>query len=129
MQTEVFYWKPSEYITEKIAERDATRRKFGGSIYLREPNIKEGAGGLRDIHTALWISIVHFRIASLKDLVAKGVITEGQYTVFSRSRNFLWAFGTRSTTFRPQERPSDLRSAGAGGPGLAVPRLGAFARR
>jgi [protein-PII] uridylyltransferase len=90
MHSDVFFWKASAFITEKISERNATRQKYGGSIYLREPNIKEGPGGLRDFHTALWISFVHFRVSSLGDLVSAGVITEGQYTVFLRSRNFLW---------------------------------------
>jgi [protein-PII] uridylyltransferase len=91
MQSEVFYWKPSAFITEKLAERSATRQKYGGSIYLREPNIKEGTGGLRDIHTSLWIAAVHFRISSLSEIVSKGVLTEGQYAVFLRARNFLWS--------------------------------------
>jgi [protein-PII] uridylyltransferase len=90
MQSDVFFWKASAFITEKISERNATRQKYGGSIYLREPNIKEGAGGLRDFHTALWISFVHFRVSSLADLVSAGVITHGQYAIFLRSRNFLW---------------------------------------
>jgi [protein-PII] uridylyltransferase len=90
MRSEIFYWKAAVFIAEKIAERNATRQKYGGSIYLREPNIKEGAGGLRDFHTALWISFVHFRVSSLADLVSAGIITEGQYAVFLRSRNFLW---------------------------------------
>jgi [protein-PII] uridylyltransferase len=90
MQSDVFYWKPSDFISEKLSERNATRQKFGGSIYLREPNIKEGTGGLRDIHTALWIAFVHFRINSLAELVPRGVLTGGQYAVFTRSRNFLW---------------------------------------
>jgi [protein-PII] uridylyltransferase len=91
MQSEVFYWKASAFINEKITERSATRRKYGGSIYLREPNVKEGAGGLRDFHTAFWIACVRFRIASLGDLVVQGVITEGQHAVVLRSRNFLWS--------------------------------------
>jgi len=90
MRSEIFYWKPSAFINEKIAERLATRLKYGGSLYLREPNIKECEGGLRDIHTALWIAFVHFRVASLEELAGKGVITKGQYAVFLRSRNFLW---------------------------------------
>ena len=90
MHDEVFYWKASAFITEKISERSATRLKYGGSLYLREPNIKECEGGLRDLHTALWISFVHFRISSFGDLVNKGIITEGQYAVVLRSRNFLW---------------------------------------
>jgi len=90
MRSDVLYWKASAFIREKIVERNATRRKYGGSLYLREPNIKEGEGGLRDFHTALWIAFVHFRINSLEDLVSLGVITQGQYAVFLRSRNFLW---------------------------------------
>ncbi len=90
MQSGVFYWKPSDFIQEKIAERVATRQKYGGSIYLREPNIKECEGGLRDIHTAFWVAFVHFRVASLGELVGKTVITGGQYAVFLRSRDFLW---------------------------------------
>ncbi len=90
MRSEVFYWKSASFIQEKVAERNATRLKYGGSIYLREPNIKEGEGGLRDIHTALWIALVHFRCRSITELIPAGIITEGQYAVFQRSRNFFW---------------------------------------
>ncbi len=90
MRSEVFYWKAAAFIQEKVSERNATRRKYGGSIYLREPNIKEGEGGLRDFHTALWVSFVHFQVSSLGDLIRSRVISEGQYAVFLRSRNFLW---------------------------------------
>lgn len=90
MKSEVFHWKPASFIAEKIAERQAVRQKFGGSLSLREPNIKESAGGLRDFHMALWISFVKFKVRSLAELVARGTITGGQYAVFTRSRNFLW---------------------------------------
>jgi [protein-PII] uridylyltransferase len=90
MQAEVFYRKPQVYISEKIAERNATRQKYGGSIYLREPNIKESAGGLRDFHSARWLAFTHFRVSSFADLVSAGIISAGQLTVFLRSRNFLW---------------------------------------
>lgn len=90
MQGEVFYQKPAAFIAEKVSERLATRRQFGGSIYLREPNIKEGEGGLRDFHTALWAVFTHYRVSSLGELVGKGIITDGQYAAFLRARNFLW---------------------------------------
>ncbi len=90
MRSEVFYWKAATFINEKISDRNATRRKYGGSIYLREPNIKEGEGGLRDFHSAMWISFVHFQVFTLDDLVARGILTPGQYAVVLRSRNFLW---------------------------------------
>jgi len=105
MRSDVFYWRAASFIREKVAERSETRRKYGGSIYLREPNIKEGEGGLRDFHTALWLAFTHFRIASLGDLVTKGVITEGQYAVFQRSRNFLW--GVRNEVHYHSGRKND----------------------
>lgn len=90
MQAEVFYRKPQNYITEKIAERNATRLKYGGSIYLREPNIKESAGGLRDYHSAGWLAFTRFRVSSFAELVTQKVVTSGQFTAFLRARNALW---------------------------------------
>ncbi len=90
MRSEVFYWRADSFISEKIAERSATRRSFGGSIYLREPNIKEGEGGLRDVHAAFWVAAARFRVTSLAELVTRGVVTAGHYAVFLRARNFLW---------------------------------------
>lgn len=45
-----------QYIETKIRERRERLKKFGDSIYLLEPNVKEGEGGLRDYHTVLWIN-------------------------------------------------------------------------
>ena len=90
MQAEVFYRKPQSYISEKIAERSATRQKYGVSVYLREPNIKESAGGLRDFHSASWLAFTHFRVSTFSELVSQGVISAGQLAIFFRSRNFLW---------------------------------------
>ncbi len=44
------------FIREKLEENSRRLRKYGSSVYLLEPNIKEGEGGLRDLHTALWIA-------------------------------------------------------------------------
>ncbi len=90
MHSEVYFRRVPSFVADKIAERRSTRQKYGGSVYLREPNIKDGAGGLRDFHTAFWVAFARFRISSLEDLIARGIITGGQYAVFRRSRNFLW---------------------------------------
>lgn len=90
LSAEVFNWKTAQYISEKIAERNAVRQKFGGSLYLREPNIKESAGGLRDFHMALWIARTRYRISSFPELVTRNIIGKEQLGCFLRSRNFLW---------------------------------------
>lgn len=87
---EVFFRKPGKFIAEKLSERNSVRMKYGGSVYLREPNIKESAGGLRDFHTARWIAFAGLRALSFDDLLTQGIITPGQLAVFLRSRNFLW---------------------------------------
>ncbi|MBI5233467.1 MAG: [protein-PII] uridylyltransferase [Deltaproteobacteria bacterium] len=47
--------KTSAFIEEKLEENRQRHEKYGGSVYILEPNIKEGEGGLRDLHTAHWI--------------------------------------------------------------------------
>lgn len=47
--------KAAEFIENKIEETERRYERFGGSVYILEPNIKEGEGGLRDLHTARWI--------------------------------------------------------------------------
>src|SRR3970282_729405 len=44
-----------QFLETALTERDQRYRKFGGSPYMGEPNVKESAGGLRDLHTAMWL--------------------------------------------------------------------------
>ncbi|MEM9027931.1 MAG: [protein-PII] uridylyltransferase [Pseudomonadota bacterium] len=44
------------YIEAKMAERDQRHKRSGASRFLVEPNIKDGKGGLRDLHTLHWLS-------------------------------------------------------------------------
>ena len=41
----------SEFVAAKLAEREERHRRAGQSRYLVEPNVKDGKGGLRDLHT------------------------------------------------------------------------------
>ena len=51
---------------------------YGDSIYLLEPQLKEGEGGLRDLHTALWLAKVKYKVHSLDELVQKAIISEAE---------------------------------------------------
>ncbi len=49
------------FIQAKLDENAVRKKKYGSSVYLLEPNLKEGEGGLRDLQSALWISRVKFK--------------------------------------------------------------------
>ena len=53
-----------QFIADKLAEREARHRRMGDTRYVVEPNVKEGKGGLRDLHALFWIGkSVHRRAA------------------------------------------------------------------
>lgn len=78
------------YLRTKIADIHEREKKYGRSLYLKEPQIKEGIGGLRDIHTAFWIAKVKYGVHSLRDLKERGVISEKEDRILLRAREFLW---------------------------------------
>ncbi len=80
-----------EYIQAKLAERDDRHAKAGESRYLVEPNVKEGKGGLRDLHTLFWIGKYYYRVRTGEELVDKGVFTRREYLQFRKAEDFLWA--------------------------------------
>jgi [protein-PII] uridylyltransferase len=79
------------FITEKLAERDERHKRMGDSRYVVEPNLKEGKGGLRDLHTLFWIGKYLHQVRSVPELVGKGLLTPVELRQFQRAENFLWA--------------------------------------
>ena len=75
----------------KLKEMEARRKRYGDSIYLLEPHVKEGEGGLRDLHTALWIAKIVHRVDTFGDLVRLDIITAEEHRILDRARAFLWA--------------------------------------
>lgn len=81
----------STFIALKMAERDQRHKKMGDSRYVVEPNVKDGKGGLRDLHTLYWIGKYIHRVHTPSALVEVGLLTEEEYQKFERAENFLWS--------------------------------------
>ncbi len=81
--------RAGRFLREKLAESRARHDQYGGSVYLLEPDVKEGEGGLRDIHTARWIAQVKLKTRDLHELVLNGMITDADLTGLKESQNFL----------------------------------------
>ena len=75
LRREVYRRDYPEFLAQMLAERDERYRRHGGSVYLQEPNVKESAGGLRDVHTAIWLASARFGARTLRELEDKGHLT------------------------------------------------------
>jgi len=92
--------KGRAYIAEKLAERDVRHTREGNSRYVIEPNIKEGKGGLRDLHVLYWITRfldgAENQTPSVSDpqrtgsYVGLGLFDERAAQRFRRAADFLW---------------------------------------
>ncbi|MCF6265983.1 MAG: [protein-PII] uridylyltransferase [Desulfuromusa sp.] len=78
------------FIKLKLAERSERKIKYGSSVYLLEPNLKEGEGGLRELQEALWIARVKFKASGLKELLKKSVINEQDFQEYNQALDYLW---------------------------------------
>ena len=90
MESDVLKKNAARFYREKLAESQDRHRKFGDSVYLLEPEVKEGAGGLRDIHTAMWLAKVKYKVRGMRELVVKGVISERERVEIEASQDFLF---------------------------------------
>jgi len=88
---EVMVGTERAFIADKLAERDARHRKMGDTRYVVEPNVKEGKGGLRDLHALFWIGKYVFDVPRARRLVEAGLLTPAEYRLFHRADDFLWA--------------------------------------
>ncbi len=88
--TDVVAGSEAAFAEAKLAERDARHQRMGDSRYVLEPNIKNGKGGLRDLHTLFWIAKYIYRVDDVRDLVARGVLTEKEAQDFDKAQNLLW---------------------------------------
>src|SRR5689334_14785083 len=81
----------AQFVASKLAERDERHKRVGDSRYQLEPNIKEGKGGLRDLHTLFWIAKYIYRTDDVGKLVELGVLSAEESQRFDRAQKFLWA--------------------------------------
>ncbi len=79
------------FVADKLAERDQRHTKYGLSRYAVEPDIKDGKGGLRDLHTLFWIAKYLFDANSPDELAEKAVFTKDELRRFQKCEDFLWA--------------------------------------
>jgi [protein-PII] uridylyltransferase len=79
----------NRFIAQKLAENRSRHENYGGSVYLLEPEVKEGEGGLRDIHTARWIARVKVNAKDLDEVALNHVVGADDVAKLKESQDFL----------------------------------------
>jgi len=80
-----------EFVEAKLEERDQRHSRSGASRYLVEPNVKDGKGGLRDLHTLYWLARYLHPGEAFEDFVEAGIFSRAEYDTFVRCVDFLWS--------------------------------------
>ena len=88
-ENEILKGTAIEFVEAKLNERDQRHSRLGDSRYVVEPNVKEGKGGLRDLHTLFWIAKYIYRVDDVEKLVEKNVLSADEARRFARAADFL----------------------------------------
>ncbi|HEY5991103.1 MAG TPA: [protein-PII] uridylyltransferase [Candidatus Udaeobacter sp.] len=78
-----------EYVEMRMQDQVARHKKFGDSVYLQEPNLKSGCGGLRDYQNLLWITYFKEGSLSTNQLVGKDWLSDSDQRRIERAYDFL----------------------------------------
>jgi len=68
----------------------ARHKRFGGSVYLLEPDIKHGRGALRDLDIVMWIAAARWNASTLEDASKVGALRGRELEELTAAREHFW---------------------------------------
>lgn len=77
------------YILWRMQNQAERHAKYGGTVFLQEPNIKNAPGGLRDYHNLLWVAYFKTGASSLTELVRRKFMSESERRALRKAHDFL----------------------------------------
>ena len=118
----------SKFLEQLRTRVDERIDRYGGSVYLLEPDVRNGAGGMRDYDVVQWIARARFRASHPEDLVDLGVLMGREWKPIRKAVEFLWRVrnllhllsGRRNDrlSFERQEQIAETLKYGSDGPGI-----------
>lgn len=99
-------WSAEDFFRAKYEEQQDRHKKYNGTEYNLEPNIKNAPGGLRDIQTISWVTKRYFGVKTLKQLEGKGFFTDEELSLLNSGEEYLWRvrYALHMVAKRPEER-------------------------
>ena len=100
------FWNNKDFYQEKVDEQIKRHLQFNNTAYNLEPDIKNGPGSLRDLHTIFWLCKKFLGIDRIEELLNHNILTEKQLQQLINSRNFLSLirYSLHSETKRAENR-------------------------
>ncbi|MFK7914046.1 MAG: [protein-PII] uridylyltransferase [Pseudomonadales bacterium] len=99
-------WQAVAFYQAKTQEQETRHQDYADSEYELEPNVKESPGGLRDLHTVMWVYQRGFGTSDPETLRELGALTEQERDWFISGRRYLlWVrYGLHLIAGRKEER-------------------------
>jgi [protein-PII] uridylyltransferase len=88
-EKECMQGREAEYFAWRLANLEDIHTKNGGTVYMQEPNVKEGVGGLRDYQNIHWLAYFKDRTQSLSRLVESRLLRESERRAIEATCDFL----------------------------------------
>ena len=104
-QAECVRGREKEYIAWRLDNQAELRVKHGSTVFLQEPNVKNGIGGLRDYQSLLWISQFKMGLTTTAKLVEAKILRETERRLLESGYDFL--LRTRTEMHYINERAVD----------------------
>jgi [protein-PII] uridylyltransferase len=97
---------PKGYIAARLADQASRRLQHGDTVFMQEPDIKNGVGGLRDFQNAVWMARVRLGVTRLEELVKQNYLPAGELRQFQGAYDFL--LRVRNELHYMSKHPTDV---------------------
>ncbi len=78
-----------EFLDWRVSDQRERHEKAGKTVFLQEPNVKNGCGGLRDYQNLLWVGKVKRGLANTQQFVDAQLLTAAERKQLDRAYDFL----------------------------------------
>lgn len=98
--------EPEKYLIELQRHQVERRKEKQSTVFLQAPDVKNGAGGLRDFQGVLWMAKVKFGNQGLPGLVRRKYLSDQESQSYSDAYSFL--LRVRNELHFRSKRPVDV---------------------
>ena len=110
IQKKVLQKYVKQFLNSKLKEKYAGYGQSGGVVCHPEPDIKNGPGGLRDYHSALWATAVRYGCNSLREINEEHVLSREEIESLYHSVDF--SLRVRNELHYLTEKKTDILTFG-----------------